>query len=78
VKVRIFAIDGGWQRECTMSDVSDSGARLTFDSDIADLSLNEFFLVLSSNGLAYRRCRLVRTAGNQIGVRFVPTGVPRS
>lgn len=73
IKVRIFAIDGAWQRECLMSDVSDSGARLTFDADFSDLDLKEFFLALSASGLAYRRCKLVRTFGNQVGVRFVPS-----
>jgi hypothetical protein len=78
VKVRIFAIDGSWQRDCTLSDVSDSGARLTFDTDIAGLNMNEFFLALSANGLAYRKCRLVRTMGNnQIGVRFVQNAPKR-
>ena len=77
VKVRIFAIDGGWHRECTLADISDSGARLSFDTDIVGLNMSEFFLALSATGNAYRRCRLVRTIGNQIGVRFVPNGVPR-
>jgi hypothetical protein len=35
------------------------------------LDLKEFFLLLSSTGLAYRRCQLVRIAGEQIGVRFL-------
>ena len=77
VRVRVFAIDGSWQRECALSDVSDSGARLIFDTDTAGLNLNEFFLALSANGMAYRRCRLVRTMGNQIGVRFVQSMTKR-
>jgi PilZ domain len=77
VKVRIFAIDGSWQRDCALSDISDTGARLTFDADIAGLNMNEFFLALSANGLAHRRCRLVRTMGNQIGVRFVQNAPKR-
>jgi hypothetical protein len=35
------------------------------------LDLKEFFLLLSSTGLAYRRCELVRVAGDQIGVAFL-------
>jgi hypothetical protein len=35
------------------------------------LDLKEFFLLLSSTGLAYRRCRMVRLAGDQIGVQFL-------
>jgi hypothetical protein len=34
------------------------------------LDLTEFFLLLSSTGLAFRRCRLVRVTGDQIGVQF--------
>jgi hypothetical protein len=35
------------------------------------LDLKEFFLLLSSTGLAFRRCQLVRMDGDQIGVRFL-------
>ena len=77
VKVRVFAIDGSWQRDCVLSDVSDTGARLTFDTDITGLNMNEFFLALSANGQAYRRCRVVRTMGNQLGVRFVQNAAKR-
>jgi hypothetical protein len=35
------------------------------------LQLTEFFLVLSSRGLAYRRCQLVWVNGDQIGVSFI-------
>jgi hypothetical protein len=35
------------------------------------LDLKEFFLLLSSTGLAYRRCQLVRVSGDQIGVAFL-------
>jgi len=31
----------------------------------------EFFLLLSSTGLAFRRCELVRVDGGTVGVRFV-------
>jgi hypothetical protein len=35
------------------------------------LDLREFFLLLSSTGLAYRRCKMVRLTGDQIGVEFL-------
>ena len=54
-----------------MIDVSQTGARLCIDGPIEGLDLKEFFLLLSSTGLAYRRCQLVRIAGDQIGVRFL-------
>jgi hypothetical protein len=41
------------------------------------LDLKEFFLLLSSTGLAYRRCRLVRLAGDQIGVAFLKQPSPK-
>jgi len=33
--------------------------------------LKEFFLLLSSTGLAYRRCELAWLNGDQIGVTFL-------
>jgi hypothetical protein len=40
-------------------------------SDRRAVKVKEFFLLLSSTGLAYRRCKLVRVAGDQIGVAFL-------
>ena len=54
-----------------MFDVSQTGARLSVEGSIEGLDLEEFFLLLSSTGLAYRRCRMVRLAGDQIGVEFL-------
>jgi hypothetical protein len=42
------------------------------------LDLKEFFLLLSSTGLAYRRCRMVRLAGDQIGIEFLKQTAPKS
>jgi hypothetical protein len=67
---QMMAIDGTWRRECIIDNVSDGGARLTVGDSIIDLRLTEFFLVLSSTGLAYRRCRLIWVNGGQIGVSF--------
>ena len=67
----MMGIDGTWQRECTVKDVSDGGAKLTVGDLIEGLPLREFFLVLSSTGLAYRRCKLAWVNGDQIGVTFV-------
>ncbi len=54
-----------------MIDVSQTGARLLIEGSLEGLDLKEFFLLLSSTGLAYRRCKLVRLAGDQIGVAFL-------
>jgi len=71
IHVYIMAIDGTWRRDCMMFDVSQTGARLCVDGTIEGLDLKEFFLLLSSTGLAYRRCKLVRVAGDQIGITFL-------
>ncbi len=69
--VNIMAIDGTWRRSCTLEDVSDGGARLTVDGSVQGLALKEFFLLLSSTGLAFRRCELARVNGDELGVYFL-------
>ncbi len=71
IQVYMMGIDGTWRRDCLMTDVSQTGARLCVDGSLHGLDHQEFFLLLSSTGLAYRRCRMVRVAGDQIGVEFV-------
>jgi hypothetical protein len=71
VDVFIMGIDGTWRRSCVMFDVSQTGARLHVEGSIEGLDLREFFLLLSSTGLAYRRCKLVRVDGDQIGIEFL-------
>ncbi len=67
----MMGIDGTWRRECTMEDVSETGAKLTVEGSVEGLHLKEFFLLLSSTGLAYRRCELSWVNGDQIGVNFL-------
>ena len=74
---RLMSADGTWQRECMVDDVSDGGAKLRVIHSIEGLPLREFFLVLSSTGLAYRRFRLVWVKGDQIGVSFHRRGKPK-
>lgn len=70
-----MAFDGTWRRSCTMEDVSDGGARLTVvEGSVQGLPLKEFFLLLSSTGLAYRRCELAWVNGDQLGVTFLKQG----
>jgi hypothetical protein len=71
VDVQIMGIDGTWRRSCRMLDVSEGGALLSINGSAAELDLKEFFLVLSSTGLTYRRCKMVRVNGDQIGVVFL-------
>jgi len=70
-KVHMMAIDGTWRRACEILDISSTGARLLVEGSIEGLTLKEFFLVLSSTGLAYRRCELIRVNADEIGVRFL-------
>ena len=69
--VNLMGVDGTWRRSCILLDVSQSGARLEVDGTLDVLKAQEFFLVLSSRGLAFRRCELVRVDGTEIGVRFI-------
>ena len=78
IDVHMMGIDGTWRRDCTMNDVSRTGARLTVNGPIQGLDLKEFFLLLSSTGLAYRRCRMIRLAGDQIGVEFLKLTTEKS
>jgi hypothetical protein len=72
----MMGIDGTWRRDCLLIDVSQTGARLLIEGSLEGLDLKEFFLLLSSTGLAYRRCELVRVDGNQIGDAFLARGKP--
>ena len=71
--VCIMAIDGTWRRDCLLQAISDIDAVLTVEGAIHGLNLKEFFLLLSSTGLAYRRCELVRVNGTEMDVQFLNT-----
>ena len=71
IRVFIMGIDGTWRRDCVMQEASDSGATLLVHGSIEGLNLKEFFLLLSSTGLAYRRCKLSWVNGAQIGAKFM-------
>ena len=58
VHVYIMGIDGTWRRDCMMFDVSQTGARCASKDPFDGLDLKEFFLLLSSTGLAFRRCQI--------------------
>jgi hypothetical protein len=71
INAHMMGIDGTWRRDCTMEDISETGAKLTIDGSMEGLHLKEFFLLLSSTGLAYRRCELAWVNGDTIGVNFI-------
>ncbi len=74
ITAHMMGIDGTWRRDCKMADVSEQGAKLTVEGSVEGLHLKEFFLLLSSTGLAYRRCELSWVNGDQIGVTFLKLG----
>jgi hypothetical protein len=71
IPAHIMAIDGTWKRECRLKDVSEADATLIVEGSVEGLSLMEFFLLLSSTGLAYRRCQLDQVNGSHIRVSFL-------
>ena len=69
--VNIMGVDGTWRRSCTLLDASESGAKLEVEGSTEALKTQEFFLVLSATGMAFRRCELVWANGTHVGVRFI-------
>ena len=69
--VCIMGIDGTWRRDCLLNAISDNDAILTVEGSIQGLNLKEFFLLLSSTGLAYRRCELIRVNGTEMDIQFL-------
>ena len=69
--VNLMAVDGTWRRSCLLLDISDTGAKLAVEGPVNVLQAREFFLLLSSTGLAFRRCELIWIDGEQAGVRFI-------
>ncbi len=72
--VNLMGVDGTWRRSCVLLDVSQSGAKLEIEGSPEVLRAREFFLLLSSTGLAFRRCELVWVDGTQVGVKFTNVG----
>ena len=71
--VNLMGSDGTWRRSCVLLDVSNTGAKIEVEGTLDVLQAKEFFMVLSSTGLAYRRCELVWIDGTTAGVHFVTT-----
>lgn len=53
---------------CVLSDVSETGGRI--DIDDSEKIPDQFMLLLSNNGSARRKCRVVWRKPGQIGVSF--------
>jgi hypothetical protein len=69
--VNLMGVDGTWRRSCVLLDVSETGAKIEIEGSVEVLQAKEFFLLLSSTGLAFRRCELVWIDGSNAGIRFV-------
>ncbi|WLB23991.1 PilZ domain-containing protein [Bradyrhizobium japonicum] len=67
----LLGSDGTWRRSCVLLDVSQTGAKLQIEGSTDVLNSKEFFLVLSTTGLAYRRCQLIWVDGDNVGVNFL-------
>ena len=71
--VNLMGSNGTWRRRCVLLDVSQSGAKIEVEGTLDVLQAKEFFMLLSSTGLAYRRCELVWIDGTTAGIHFITT-----
>lgn len=55
---------------CIVSDLSETGARMTLAKD--SRLPEEFVLVLTADGRSRRRCRILRRDRLEVSVRFLP------
>ncbi len=62
-----LSFPGSKARGCMGADISETGARLDID---APYDLPENLLLLTSDGKARRKCRVVWRSAHQIGVQF--------
>ncbi|MGL3109868.1 PilZ domain-containing protein [Bradyrhizobium sp. BR 1432] len=72
--VNLMGSDGTWRRSCVLLDVSQTGAKVEVEGTLDVLQAKEFFMLLSSTGLAFRRCELVWIDGTTAGLHFVTAG----
>lgn len=64
----VLVLDDETVQACTLSDISDTGARI--DVETAEQLPDRFTLLLSGNGAPQRMCRVVWRQPTQIGVNF--------
>lgn len=76
--VNLMGSDGTWRRSCVLLDISESGAKIEVEGTLDVLQAKEFFLLLSSTGLAFRRCELVWIDGTMAGVHFINATTKRA
>jgi hypothetical protein len=76
--VNLMGSDGTWRRSCFLLDVSETGAKIEVEGSLEVLQAKEFFMLLSSTGLAFRRCELVWIDGTMAGVHFINAASKRA
>ncbi|KRR06439.1 pilus assembly protein PilZ [Bradyrhizobium jicamae] len=77
-RATLVAADGTWRRDCVLIDISETGARLRIDGSPDLLKARQFFLLLSTTGLVFRRCQLIRLEGSEVGVAFITSRTLRA
>jgi hypothetical protein len=71
IKAAIVDAAGAVVGECVVSNISDSGAKLT---RITSMPLpDKFELILARGGIVRRHCTVAWRSESGIGVRFAPT-----
>lgn len=65
----IQVTENGPLRKCTISDISDSGARIMLENN-GELS-TRFLLAFSKNGVGLRHCKVIWRAGLTVGISFL-------
>ncbi len=76
--VNLMGSDGTWRRSCVLLDISETGAKIEVEGTLDVLQAKEFFLLLSSTGLAFRRCELIWIDGTMAGVHFITAASKRA
>lgn len=65
---KFYAENGSLPRDCTITDISESGARLfTSGDEIPD----QFVLLITGDKLVREECRVAWRLGGEVGVEFV-------
>ncbi|MGY3609699.1 MULTISPECIES: PilZ domain-containing protein [unclassified Bradyrhizobium] len=77
-RATLVGSDGTWRRDCILLDVSETGARLRIEGSADVLKTRVFFLLLSTTGLVFRRCELIRLDGSEVGVQFITSRTIRA
>jgi PilZ domain len=72
---RIYADQAGLTCECTISDISEGGARLF----VSDITLpDRFLLQIVSDKPTREECKVVWRLGGELGVQFVTKSMEQS